>query len=349
MKTKSCRPSFLTPWGLFLLFYAWVIPCPLPATTSYQTTSNQTAANQEKKLAQDDATVQVAEEKFDGEAAFKILEEVCAIGSRVGTSEGMKKQQALITKHFEALGAKVALQRFQVNHPLSGQQVELANLCVRFHPERRKRLLMACHYDTRPFPDSDPVNPRGLFIGANDGASGVGLLAELGRHIAKMEGKFGVDIVFFDGEEFVWVPKRDPMFLGSEFFSRNYASGQWDCKYEFGILVDMVADKDLQIYYEGNSFEMAPRITKSIWAVAGQMGATEFIPKIRHQIRDDHLPLNQIAKIQTCDIIDFDYPNEAAGNIYWHTEADVPENCSAESMEKVGRVLLEWLRQLQKL
>ena len=111
----------------------------------------------------------------------------------------------------------------------------------------------------------------------------------------------------------------------------------------------MVADKDLQIHFEGNSLGYADGLTRSVWTVAKDLGVKEFIPTKRHQIRDDHLPLNEIARIKTVDIIDFDYPNPENPNAYWHTEKDTVENCSADSLGKVGSVVLEWLRQVQKL
>ncbi|MFN5321089.1 MAG: M28 family peptidase [Planctomycetota bacterium] len=286
---------------------------------------------------------------FDQKLAFDALGAVCDLGTRVSGSEGMRTQQKLITEYFRGLDAEVSNQLFQVRHPLDGSAVTMNNLCVRWHPDRKKRVLICCHYDTRPFPDRDPVNPRGVFLGANDGASGVGLLAELGRHLAGMDGKWGVDFVFFDGEELVYVAGRDPMFLGSQYFAQQYAGKNWDVKYQYGVLIDMIADKDLQIYYEKNSMKSAARVCRSIWGVAKELGVKEFIPEEKHQIRDDHLPLNEIARIPTCDIIDFDYPNPERPNEYWHTLQDRPENCSAESLGKVGAVLLEWLRQLQKL
>ncbi len=290
-----------------------------------------------------------AETKFDGEFAMSVLRQICELGPRVSGTPEMTRQQDLLSEHFKWCEGLVAKQRFQAIHPLHGRPVDLANLVVRWHPDRKKRILIACHYDTRPMADRDSVNPQGEFRGANDGASGVGLMVELGRHLNLMDGKYGVDFVFFDAEELVYVAGRDPMFLGSIHFSNEYAAKRWDVKYEYGILVDMIGDKDLQIYFEKNSLEHAPRITKSIWAVAKELDVTEFIAKPKHQIRDDHIPLNTIARIPTCDIIDFDFPNEQLGNIYWHTQQDTPDNCSAESLEKVGRVLLEWLRQLQKM
>ena len=286
--------------------------------------------------------------QFQAERAFGYLKSVCEIGPRISGQPGMFKQQEALKKHFEDLDAKVAFQRFNVKDPLGNGRVNLANLIVRWHPDREKRILLCCHYDTRPFPDSDRTNPRGRFIGANDGGSGVALLAELGHHVGTLEGDYGVDFVFFDGEEFVYDRRRDAMFLGSTWFAQQYADNKFDVRYEFGILVDMIGDKDLQIYYEGNSLGYARRLTRSIWGVAKDLGVREFVPKKRHQIKDDHLPLNSIAKIETCDIIDFDFPNPQLGNVYWHTQQDVIENCSADSLEKVGRVVLEWLRRLQQ-
>lgn len=287
--------------------------------------------------------------EFDSSVAFQVLQSVCELGSRKSGSEGMRQQQQLLRDHFRRLDAQVYDQTFQVRDPASGILVPMNNLCVRWHPERKKRILICCHYDTRPFPDRDKQNPQGLFLGANDGASGVGLLVELGRHISSLDGKWGVDFVFFDGEELVYVAGRDPMFLGSEYFARQYASQGWDVRYQYAVLIDMIADRDLQIYFEKNSMKAASRICKSIWSVARELKVSEFIAKEKHQIRDDHLPLIDIARIPTCDIIDFDYPNEQRPNEYWHTLEDTPENCSAESLGKVGTVLLEWLRQLQKL
>ena len=297
------------------------------------------------------APIAAAATDFDGAAAYEYLKKICDIGPRPSVSVGMTRQRELLTKHFEELGATIIVQTFDARDPNTGSLVQLSNLMARWHPERKNRLLLCCHYDTRPFPDRDTQNPTGVFLGANDGGSGVAVLCELGKFIDGMDGKYGVDFVFFDGEEFVFVAQRDPMFLGSTFFANEYATRKFDWKYQFGVLLDMVGDANLQIYYEGNSFGFAPRLTRSIWSVAHDLGIKEFIPKQRHKINDDHLPLNSIARIDTCDIIDFDYPDPDAAtkNAFWHTQQDTVENCSADSLGKVGRVMLEWLRQMQRL
>ena len=286
---------------------------------------------------------------FDGKLAFNHLQQLCQLGSRMSGSPGMLQQQALLEKHFSTLGRQVEYQRFQAkHHPLTGRPVPMANLIVHWHPKAKQRLLFCAHYDTRPLPSRDP-NPRlrqhGRFLGANDGASGTALLMELGRHIPKLQSAYGVDFVFFDGEELVYEDPRDPYFLGSKWFARQYRDQPRNYRYLYGILLDMVGDAELTIYQEQNSMSWPDTrpLVEELWATAKRIGVKEFIPRVMYEVRDDHLPLHQIAGIPTCDVIDFRYPDHTMR--YWHTVQDTPGRCSASSLEKVGRVMLAWLRE----
>lgn len=284
---------------------------------------------------------------FDGRQAYDYLKLICALGRRPSGSPGMAKQQELLTKHFEQLEATVTLQQFDVRHPNDGSRVTLSNMIVEWHPDRQQRILLCAHYDTRPYPDQDRRNPRGTFIGANDGASGVAVLMEMGRHMRGLDGPYGVDFVLFDAEEFVFDAKRDKYFLGSEYFARQYATRPPEHRYRAGVLLDMVGDKHLDFYQERNSMYHARSIVNGIWNTANRLGVREFIRRPGHEIRDDHLALNRTARIPTCDIIDFDYPRPRAPS-YWHTEADTPDKCSALSLAKVGWVVVEWLKSTQQ-
>lgn len=281
---------------------------------------------------------------YDADRAFSYLNQICDLGPRPSATEAMGRQQDLLTDFFRARGAEVGLQKFNVRHPETGESVELANLIARWNPDRPKRFLLCAHYDTRPFPDRDPVNPKGRFVGANDGGSGVAALMELSHHIELLPADVGVDIVFFDGEELVYREGRDNYFLGSEYFARDYVANPPKIPYQAGVLLDMVGDKELAIYYERNSWNYAREVSKSIFATAKSLGVEAFIPRVRHEIRDDHLPLNQIAKIPTVDLIDFDYPRPGIGAPrYWHTTQDVPANCSGHSLATVVYVVHQWL------
>lgn len=280
---------------------------------------------------------------LDALRAYRFLEQICDLGPRISGSPGMQRQQDLLEKHFAALGGKVTRQKFSVRDPLGGENVVLTNLIVQWHPDRKERILLCTHYDTRPLPDRDPNPARrrdGVFLGANDGASGVAVLMELAYLMPGLDGKYGVDFVLLDGEEFVYVDGRDPYFIGSTWFARQYVAKPPPYTYRWGVLLDMVGDASLQIYQERQSASWRDTrpLVNEIWATAGRLGVEEFIPRKRHLVRDDHLPLRNIGKIPTCDIIDFDYPA-------WHTEADTPRRCSPNSLAKVGWVVYEWLRE----
>ncbi|MFM8803261.1 MAG: M28 family peptidase, partial [Planctomycetia bacterium] len=280
--------------------------------------------------------------EFSGQRAFIHLEAIAALGPRPSGSAAMAKQRELLAAHFRAAGGTVRGQAFEIRDRRTGRPVHMENLVVEWHPDRRDRVLVGAHYDTRPFPDRDPVDPKGTFIGANDGASGVALLMELARAMPSVPGPVGVDFVLFDAEEYV-VAARDPYFLGSTFFARQYAAdqqaGRLPYRYRCGVIVDMVADRDLEIWQEQQSVnwpDTSP-VVDSIWAVAARRKVRQFVPRPKYSVEDDHVPLRMIGKIPTCDIIDFDYP-------HWHTTQDTPRQCAAESLEVVGGVLLEWLR-----
>ncbi|WP_236620879.1 M28 family peptidase, partial [Rhodopirellula sallentina] len=159
---------------------------------------------------------------YSPERAMGYLEKICDFGSRPTGSEAMKRQQEFLTEFFTANGATVELQKEAIRHPLTGEPVEMANLIARWYPERPTRFLLCAHYDTRPFPDRDRENPKGVFVGANDGASGVAAWMEMSHQFAGLPEDIGVDVVLFDAEEFVFAEGRDDYFLGSTFFAQQY-------------------------------------------------------------------------------------------------------------------------------
>ena len=275
---------------------------------------------------------------FDGAQAYTYLKQICELGRRPSGSPGMAAQQKLLADHFTKLGGQVEWQRFSMPNPQDGQPVPLVNLIVRWQPQLTERIVLCTHYDTLPYPLRDPRNPHGLFVGANDGASGAALLMALGNEMPKLTLKYGVDFVFFDAEEFMF-DEHGKFFIGSEYFAQQYVARKQPFHYRWGVLLDMIGDADLQIYEEKNSVswpETRP-LVDDIWGTATRLGVRDFYPTWRHEVLDDHTSLRNIAGIPCCDVIDFDYP-------YWHTMQDTPLHCSALSLAKVGWVLSEWLK-----
>ncbi len=275
---------------------------------------------------------------FNGARAYEYLKQLCALGPRPSGSAAMEAQQKLLAEHFKKLGGDVEFQRFQVPHPLDNSPVPMANIIVHWRPELSERVLICAHYDTLPFPLLDRRDPRGVFLGANDNAGGVALLMELARDIPNLDGRFGIDFLLLDGEEFIF-SRQDRLFLGAEYFARQYVNQPPKYRYRWAVLLDMISDKDLQIYQERNSlrWEDTRPLVEVIWATAARLGVREFIPRPGHDVQDDHIMLHNIGGISCIDVIDFDYPP-------WHTQADTPDQCSPLSLAKVGWVLSQWLK-----
>jgi hypothetical protein len=340
VQTRRSRREAAFPWHWVVL--AVVVTAALFALANYDGGGLSSQRPVPSKL-------KLANIPVNGERAYGYLKDLCAIGPRFSGSEGMQQQQAQLKEHFSKLGGRVSFQEFNARNPLDGKTpVKMANLIVEWHPDRSERILLCAHYDTRPFPDEDPVNTRGIFVGANDGASGTAVLCELAHHIPTMKTNYGVDFVLFDGEELVYDGQRDPYFLGSEHFAREYAAMPPKHRYKAGVLLDMVGDAQLQIFREVNSMQTPGQrqIVNDIWSIARDLGVREFVNRTEHEVRDDHLALNNIAKIPTIDIIDFDYPVPRGPN-YWHTTLDVPEKCSPLSLAKVGWVVKVWVERVK--
>ncbi len=275
---------------------------------------------------------------FDAKRAMGYLDDICKIGPRLSGSDGMKKQQELMQKHFEALGAKVTYQRFQATQRSQRDKTEMANMVISWYPERKTRVVLCSHYDTRPIADQEP-NPRDWrrpFISANDGGSGVALLMELGNHMKDLKTKVGVDFVLFDGEEFVF-DHDDDYFFGSRQFAK-LAREQREVKYKAAILLDMIGGKGARFPIEQNSWWKAQGLVTEVWSIAAELKAPAFRSDAfsKVPVEDDHMALNK-GGIPAIDLIDFDYR-------HWHRLTDLPENCSGETLEQVSRVLSVWLQ-----
>lgn len=268
---------------------------------------------------------------FDGDQAFSYLQKQCDFGPRVPDSAAHTACLQFLVDELQKFGARVAQQKMQRQLPGFEAPVTLTNILASFHPEKTRRVLLCAHWDSRPWADQDslPENRDKPVPGANDGASGVAILLEIARHLQAQEPAYGIDIMLFDGEDAGLAEQKNSFALGSQFFAENKLEGY---RPEFGILLDLVGDRDLQIYQERNSLRYAPQVVEKVWRRAEELNLPAFHPEPRFAVEDDHMPLLR-AGIACIDLIDFEYP-------YWHTIEDTPDKCTPESLAQVGTLLL---------
>ena len=271
------------------------------------------------------AQVEPVPVNFDGERAYEHVLRQISFGPRTPNSEAHSQTRAYIREVLEADGWYVEEQFFDVNgYP--GY-----NIIAKRSQDSVGRILLGAHYDSRIRADNDPdVNKRNQAVpGANDGASGVAALLELGRTIPEDVGD--VWLVFFDQEDNGRLPTWE-WIQGSRAFIGGYALNK--DAVEAVVILDMIGDADVNIYLEKNS---TPEIRAEIWLQAKSLGYDEFfINEEKFAILDDHTPFLE-AGIPAVDVIDFDYP-------YWHTTEDTADKVSPESLQIVGRTMLAWLK-----
>jgi Zn-dependent M28 family amino/carboxypeptidase len=246
------------------------------------------------------------------------------MGPRSPGSAGHVRARAWLLDSLRKVARDVTVDDF--DGTLDGRKVALTNVQADLGPAGERPILLAAHWDTRPWADQDrdPRLRNRSLIGANDGASGVAVLLEVARVLRP---RVPVRLVVFDGEDL----GRDL----SGFFqgSRRYAEGLVPGAVRWGLLLDMVGDRDLEIPREQLSREAAPEVLAKVWAAARRLGyARHFPDRDGPRIYDDHWPLIQ-AGVRMADLIDFDYA-------YWHTTGDTAERCSPASLEVVGRTVV---------
>ncbi len=269
---------------------------------------------------------------FDADSAFALLKRQVEFGPRVPGTDAHQRQLEWMTAYLAARADSVFTQPFEYT-TRAGKRITMTNVVARFNLGERDRLLFAAHWDTRPIADQDPDPARRKepIPGANDGASGVAVLMELADVLSHHVPPIGVDLVFFDGEDY----GPDEMYLGAEHFAANLPVGYQPL---YGILLDMVGDQHPVFPPEAFSRQEAPEVVARIWNVAEQMGYSAYFPRQEGMaIQDDHLPLNR-AGIRTADIIDFDYGPD---NRYWHTHLDDLHHVAPVGLGVVGNVLLK--------
>lgn len=301
---------------------------------------------QEKETSLEEAKPPVVVPSFNSDTAYAYIENQVNMGPRVPNSSAHKATGDFLIQTLERLGAAVEVQAFE-EKAFDGTTLYLRNIIASYSPEKAKRILLAAHWDTRPFADKDDKDQDQPIDGANDGGSGVAVLLELARLFQNQPPDVGVDIILFDGEDYGEPegyegnngPNKVYWCLGSQYWSTHPHKKGYGAYY--GILLDMVGAKNARFYREGVSMQYAPKIVQKVWNVAQKLGhGNHFIPQNIGMITDDHLFINRNASIPTIDIIEYGPESEYSyfGD-YHHTHEDNIEIISKETLQAVGETV----------
>jgi glutaminyl-peptide cyclotransferase len=274
--------------------------------------------------------------EFNGRTAFSYIEKQMSFGPRIPNKPGHEQTGDWLFSQLRARADTVIVQ--DIRHVTSkGETLHLRNFFARFRPQASDRVLFLAHWDTRPMSDraQNLAEQRMPVPGANDGASGTAVLLGVADALKAKAPAIGVDLLFVDGEDFGDFSDTNDVLIGSRWFAAHLPPGYQPL---YAILFDMVGDKDLQIYEEGQSVAFAPEVVQRVWRVASDRGhSRQFVPGVRHTLTDDHVSLQKVG-IHAIDVVDFDYP-------YWHTPQDTIDKVSAESLQIVGDVAVALIRE----
>lgn len=300
-----------------------------------------------KKSSEKEAS-KIAVPAFNRDSAYSYVKTQVEFGPRVPNTEAHRRAAQYLVGELRRHSAKVFEQDFKAVS-FDGVTLQLKNIVATFHPEKPKRILLAAHWDTRPFADKDLVYKDKPLDGANDGASGVGVLLEIARLIGKHAPEnVGVDIILFDGED--WGEKEgltgsvpptgyDSWWcLGSQYWATHKYPKDYSAF--FAIVVDMVGEKNARFYREETSLAYAPSIVEKVWHTAEAIGYSDyFVRQNVGGITDDHVFVNRLAKIPTIDIVPY-HPGKGFFGDFHHTTSDNLVIIDPLTLQAVGATLL---------
>lgn len=309
--------------------------------TACQNTTKKTTA----EVKQADA----ATPEFCADSAFAYTAAQCDFGPRVPNTPAHEACGDYIAGMFRSFGAEVTEQRVNLR-AYNGTMLKSRNIIASVHPERPQRLLLCGHWDSRPFADNDPdsANWRKPVLAANDAASDVAVMLEMARTLQGQPlQNIGVDFICFDAEDYgrpSW--EEDPgdegtdWCLGSQYWAANpHVDGY---RARFGILMDMVGGEGSTFSQELVSLRFASDVVEKVWSTAERLGYGAYFPRQQGgYLMDDHVPVNQIAKIPCIDIVPYFTDGPSSFGPTWHTVDDTPEHIDPKVLKAVGQTVLQ--------
>ena len=303
--------------------------------------SAKSVKNSEEK---DTDSVSIEVPSFDTDSAYAYIERQVQFGFRVPNTPAHLATADYLSSELARHGAVVEVQQGTVT-AYDGTELSIRNIIGSFSPEKKNRILLFAHWDSRPYADNDPDKSkhRQPIAGADDGASGVGVLLEIARQIGKRQPDTGVDIAFFDAEDYgvpYWSEASDEntWALGTQYWTRRPHKPGYRAR--FGILLDMVGGAGAQFRRELFSKYYASGIVAQVWDTAKRLGyGNYFIEEDGGYVTDDHLYVNRYG-IPSIDIIPCHRDTETGFPPYWHTVDDTMRNIDRSTLKAVGQTVL---------
>lgn len=293
---------------------------------------------------------------FSADSAYSYIAQQVAFGARVPDTEAHEACGDWLVSELQRHGAEVTEQRGSMSN-YATVALPLRNIIAHIPGTMPTTILLCAHWDTRPWSDEEAdYDNRFLPVpGANDGASGVGVLLEVARQLQalrttnKIDQLPSVDIIFFDGEDmgtpshYTGPQREDTWCLGSQLWAKEYMQTPiaQRTKYQYGILLDMVGDPSATFPREYFSVNYAGTYVEQIWRTAAKLGyGRYFVNQSAYPITDDHYYLNTLAGIPCVDIIDYK-PNNGTGFAeWWHTQQDDMRNINHQTLQAVGETVI---------
>lgn len=276
---------------------------------------------------------------FDEGAAYAFVKKQVDFGPRVTNSAAHKKCGDWLVAELKKYTDQVIEQKTDITN-FDGQKLKVRNIIAEINPKAANRILLCAHWDSRPYADQDVTKQTEPILGANDGASGVGVLLEIAKVLKANPVNVGVDIILFDAEDLGKSEHENSYCLGSQYWSANPHKPNY--KATFGVLLDMVGAPGAKFAWEEVSVEVGELILQNIWQTAGNLGYSDnFIYYKKAGIIDDHYYINKIAKIPTVDIIHYDAATPSGFPAHWHTHKDDMSAIDSKTLKAVGQTVLE--------
>ncbi|GAB5539439.1 MAG: M28 family peptidase [Salibacteraceae bacterium] len=295
----------------------------------------------------------LATPKFNADSAYAFIAKQVSFGPRVPNTEAHRKCANWLELKLKEYGLETNVQEAQLK-AYNGQTLTTFNIMGQINPSASNRLLFCAHWDSRPYADRDSEKRSTPIDGANDGASGVGVILEMARVLSVDSNlkDFGIDVVFFDAEDYgkpegsMIGRSSDSWCLGSQYWAANIPIPNY--KPRFGILLDMVGASNAVFPKEGISMYYAPHIVNRVWKIAGAMGHDGYFKSFKgNEITDDHRYLNAIANIPTIDVIHYEMGRNDFGSFH-HTHKDNMDVIDRTTLQVVGDVMLQVVYQEAK-